>query len=136
LQQLFYRLPARERQARVIEHALALARDKCLLDADQPVGLLHRVERDPRHAKRVAAHVRRKIDRAVPLPVAQKKILSAGHPEHRDRQESLALAGRDERERVIAARHGEFGIRDRHGVDLAAEFRKRSGSGSRTFWFL
>ena len=117
--------PFRARLALRIEHRLALLVDECLLDADQPVLLLHLVERHLRHAERVAARIGRDVNAARPGSVGDEQIFACRDPEHGDRREALALVAAGEDDRILARRELELRVADGDGVSLSAGRRLR-----------
>jgi hypothetical protein len=99
-----------------------------LLDADQPILLLHVVHVHARHAEGIAPHVRGHVRARRPPSLARKDVLAAAQAHDRDRGEAgLAVRG-GEHDRVVARDRLELGVAYGNGVRPLRErghFRRR-----------
>ena len=91
-EQFFNFFPARQRLLLLAEHGnSAVLGHMLFFDADQALGLLDIVERDTRHAKRIAPHIGRHIHARGPAVIERKQVFLRLQAKHCHRRKTLAL---------------------------------------------
>ena len=125
-------LPARQRLLLVVKHHDAAGFDNMLLfDADQALGLFDVVERDARHAERIAPHVGRHIHTRRPALTLHKQILFGLQPKHGHGRKTAAFVTGRKHQRKITMRNVELGIAHRNRIEFLRKRRQRPRCGQR-----
>ncbi len=108
---------------RPVEEIVALGVDGKRFHARNPFCLLPAVNRDLRHAERIATHIGRKVRGRLPLVSREdEEILAVLDADHRNRRKALSVACH-EHDRVVSRRDRKLDLADRDRIEILEHLR-------------